>query len=327
MMATLKALIFLLIIFLPAVIPIRNKKVNWGGDYNLLSFDYTNCLRGCAILLIMAGHFCSTMGVRWITPFGGIGVALFLFLSGFGCNESYKHKGLSSFWLKKIKRVLLPYAIVISLIYIISQNWDLRSYLLNITGLQTSYWYIAYLMKWYLVFWVATKFLFRYRIILLSIFAIVSFLFLPEIEAEQSLSFLFGVICSETLNRVRTISKSNLGKIAMISILIGATFLLLKQLPLIRLYQGTHIYIAIQLLIKLPFAICIIAVLSFMPILLRSSYLKFAGDLSYELYLVHFPFYIYLEGRLVLAIVLLISSFIMAYVFNRLNRKLVSVLS
>lgn len=41
------------------------------------------------------------MRFRYINPFGGIGVVLFLFLSGFGCNESYKHKGLDNFWQKK----------------------------------------------------------------------------------------------------------------------------------------------------------------------------------------------------------------------------------
>lgn len=91
-------------------------------------------------------------------------MALFLFLAGFGCNESYKYKGLGVFGWKKVKRLLLSYAIVVTLICVISQKWNLASYLFNIIGLQTSFWFIAYLMKWYIVFWVTTQFLLRYRI-------------------------------------------------------------------------------------------------------------------------------------------------------------------
>lgn len=89
-----KVLLFLIIVFLPVFITIRKQS---GEDCRLLGFNYTNCLRGIAILLIMSGHIVGTMGFRYINPFGGTGVALFLFLSGFGCNESYKHKGLGNF--------------------------------------------------------------------------------------------------------------------------------------------------------------------------------------------------------------------------------------
>lgn len=115
-------LIFLLLVFLPALLTITRQNTVGG---NLLDFKYTDCLRGVAILLIMVGHITGTMGVRCFTPLGGIGVALFLFLSGFGCNESYKHKGLDGFWWKKVKRVLLPYALVITLVYVFKQKWVL----------------------------------------------------------------------------------------------------------------------------------------------------------------------------------------------------------
>lgn len=46
-----------------------------------------------------------------------------------------------------------------------------------------------------------------------------------------------------------------------------------------------------------------------------------AGVMSYELFLVHFPFYIYLDRKLLWAIVLFVGSFIVAYGFNKLNVK------
>ncbi|UEA87253.1 acyltransferase family protein [Alistipes senegalensis] len=322
MTPTAKALLFLIITFLPVLLTIR-KQTEGGGNCQLLDFNYTNCLRGVAILLIMTGHIVGTMGFRYINPFGGTGVALFLFLSGFGCNESYKHKGLNGFWRKKVKRVLLPYGIVITLIYAFLQKsiWDL-SYLLEIYGLQTTYWFIAFLIKWYIVFWATTKFILRWRVITMCFCGLLMLVFLPEIEAEQSLSFLLGVVCSEKLKSVKSLSKSRLAVITILGLVIGGLFLAIKQLPEVRQYEGESVYAIVQMMIKVPFAISLVAVLTFLPSLLKSHYLMLAGIISYELYLVHFPFYIYLEGRLMWAILLFVCSFIVAYVFNRFNVKI-----
>lgn len=62
-----------------------------------LDFTFTDCLRGVAILLVFQSHVCSTMGTVIFTPLGGTGVALFLFLSDYDLNESYKHTGQQRF--------------------------------------------------------------------------------------------------------------------------------------------------------------------------------------------------------------------------------------
>lgn len=318
-MPTLKVFALLVVVFFPSVLTIKKG----GGNYQLLDFNYTNCLRGVAILLIMTGHIVGTMEFRYITPFGGIGVALFLFLSGFGCNESYKYKGLGGFWQKKVKRVLLPYGIAITLLYVFlhKSSWGL-SYLLEIFGIQTTYWFIAFLMKWYIVFWVTTKFILRWRMIAMSLCAFLVLVMLPEIEAEQALSFLLGVVCSEKLKNVKSLSKSKLAIITILGFVIGVLFLTIKQLPVVRQYEGEFIYAIIQMMIKTPFAISLVAIPTFVPSLLKSRYLILAGIISYELYLVHFPFYTYLEGRLMWAILLFFASFIVAYVFNQFNVKM-----
>ena len=56
----------------------------------------TNCLRGLAALLIATGHIL----IDWHAPrvvniTGSVGVAMFLVLSGYGINESYKKNGLN----------------------------------------------------------------------------------------------------------------------------------------------------------------------------------------------------------------------------------------
>ena len=74
----------------------------------LFNRNFTDSLRGIAILLDIAG----AIGTNLCTPLGGIGVALFLFLSGYGLNESYKAHVLKLFWIKRITKVLLPYFII-----------------------------------------------------------------------------------------------------------------------------------------------------------------------------------------------------------------------
>lgn len=79
-------------------------------EYNILRSiggKYTTTLKGIAIVIIILSH---TMGcfTRVFTPLGGIGVAMFLILSGYGLNESFKRNGIGSFWKKRFLRVWIP---------------------------------------------------------------------------------------------------------------------------------------------------------------------------------------------------------------------------
>ena len=53
-----------------------------------LDFFQTKTIRGIAILMVVLMHSSCDLGMRAFTPFGGIGVALFLILSGYGLTES-----------------------------------------------------------------------------------------------------------------------------------------------------------------------------------------------------------------------------------------------
>lgn len=50
------------------------------------SFIY---VKGIAILLVIISHIGNFSGKTWFTPLGGIGVAIFLFCSGYGVMSSY----------------------------------------------------------------------------------------------------------------------------------------------------------------------------------------------------------------------------------------------
>ena len=81
---------------------------------DIFSRDNTLWAQGLSILGIMLMHYVMQLDSypRVLNIIGSIGVAAFLFTSGFGINESYKHNGLGGFWRKRVLRVILPCWIV-----------------------------------------------------------------------------------------------------------------------------------------------------------------------------------------------------------------------
>ena len=106
----------------------------------MLNRPLTNALRGMAVLLIVISHFFGGgFEIRYFTPLGGVGVAIFLFLSGYGLNESFIKKGLDGYWGKKILRIVIPYFIWCGLL-------ALTIWLLPYDSpIFRRYWYLEYL--------------------------------------------------------------------------------------------------------------------------------------------------------------------------------------
>lgn len=293
----------------------------------IFSFDFTNCLRGVAILMVMVGHISAMMDTVVFSPLGGTGVALFLVLSGFGLNESFKRHRLSRFWRKKVLRVLFPYFLVVTVLYFCRWEFSWKEYLLDITGLKTHYWYIAFLVKWYIAFWITSKFFLRHRTAMLLAMSTAILFFFPEIEAEQALSFPTGVVISTCLERVKTLGSRKVLIIMGVTFLVGSAFLLLKQYPAVREMSDTWIYNIVQLFIKLPYAISLVCAMRLFPKCVNSRFLLLAGVLCYELYLFHMPFFGSLEGSVWGGLFLILASFVFCYPFNLLNKKIMQVMS
>lgn len=60
-----------------------------GSMMNLFPVDRTVAMRGIAIFLIILSHIIGLFQIRYATPLGGTGVAIFLILSGYGLRESF----------------------------------------------------------------------------------------------------------------------------------------------------------------------------------------------------------------------------------------------
>jgi peptidoglycan/LPS O-acetylase OafA/YrhL len=292
-------------------------------EQKILCIEQTQYLKGIAILLII---LCHTIGqakeTTIATPLGGIGVAIFLFMSGYGLQESYKKNKLSGFWRKKILRIFVPYTIFITIKCIILADFDFKKYLLDIFFIHTSYWYIGYLIKCYIVFYISSLFNEKHKLLVLALGSMLSLFLLPEIEAEQSFSFIMGVIASIKIKEIRSLSKKGLYIIAVTSIIIGVTALAIKQFTVVR--QNEFIYFLCQLLVKLPIAIGIIFLVG--KLLPKNSFAILCGTYSLELYLIHMQTlkiiqYNTIQSYIVLLLTFIVTTALFSYIFNLLCKK------
>lgn len=255
------------------------------ADFKFMSVQHTNICRAVAAIIIILQHVAGGFGIRYLTPLGGIGVAIFLILSGYGLNESYKKKKSGGYWKSKIIRVLIPYAIV-SLVVITTQ-------FLTRTKIEIPYyWYLDFMFFQYLVFYliISIPMLYTKRYLVLCVVSTVTFISCSctanGLRAEQAISFLVGVWVSDNYAKAK---RWLLNPMILLTLMIGGTLLLAtKQIPAIRMHEGEILWQGIQLVMKTSFAMAVIGGVYLARRLFNNGFITLVGGISYELYLVHF---------------------------------------
>lgn len=282
---------FLIFSILYFLIYICGKKANKDLTVEIpLSLDYSYVAKGVAIAIVIYGHLGNLFKIRYLTPLGGIGVAMFLILSGYGMNESWKRKGGSGYWTSRFVNMLFPY-IIIEFVTIPMRGGGYTSFLqvlLDLTGLNPQYylgWYIPYLLFWYTVYFVTKKFVSRLelRYLLWIITGIIIVSMYSMVRARQALSFVIGIVFSD-FNGIQIWLKKKTCNTALLFI-IGIVLLCIKQIPEFR-QTPKLIQNILEMLLAISFSLAIILSISLVPhkLLLPFYYL---GIISYELYLIH----------------------------------------
>lgn len=288
----------------------------------LLSRDDTQWMQGLSILGIMLMHYVMQTGQypRVLNIVGSVGVAVFLFVSGFGINESYKLNGLKGFWRKRLLRVALPCWVVFIFRLPFADGFDPRAQLLNFLFIDSDLWFIDFIVRWYIVYWLVRRFAPRHATAALAGFGFTC-IFLEQLMAEQAFSFFAGYMASRHYDKVKRWSRAKAAKTAAAAVAYGVLFAIVKSLPPVRPYVGTLPFNIILLNIKLPLAAALIAAPYVAPWVKRLRFVNWLGRISYELYIVHFNFMPYVTGY---ASVAAFSAFSMAVseVFNRVNARL-----
>ena len=286
----------------------------------ILSYSYTNTVRGIAALIIIICHLLIHWNISRIFNLpGSVAVSAFLFLSGYGINESYKKHGLKKFWIKKINKIIIPFYLYYTVLTLLRNNYDTNTFIHEITFTKNEFWYIAFLIKSYLFYWISRKIFPQHTLIILTLFGIISLNIFKHIEAEQSFCFLLGVITSEKKGIIKQ-SPQNIKYYLIGGIIIGITFLLLKEIPTIHQYKGTLLYNYILVMIKFPLAIVIILMPYYFNILIKNKFIHICGIASLELYLVHLPISFNTDMTIGSITLFIIETTILTYIFYHINQ-------
>lgn len=293
-----------------------------------LDFNHTLYLKGFAIIIIIISHIGNYSGKTWFTPLGGVGVAIFLFCSGYGITQSYKKHGLCDFWKKRFVFVYIPFVIIESVASMIF-GASFTEYLMDIFLIKslTPYgWYMQYLFICYILFYIGNRFVCsgKIRMFLWEVISVISFCICGNLRAEQSISFLCGIIVSQNVKffaGITTKKKTNWG----IALIICSVFILgIKQADYIREFPLATTFL--NILIKCGFMFGVILCSSNNRVFL--SGFIFFGHISFMLYLIHCYLMIIVANNitgifLINASIMCVLSILIAMVANYLIQLIV----
>lgn len=259
-----------------------------------LSKEYTQAIKGLAIFLVVICHIGNNY-TRLFTPLGGIGVSLFLILSAYGLEMSYKKNKLKNFWYKRLQTVFVPYIVLELIMQLTFNSINFAAFIMDITLLKPLFplgWYLNYLMLMYISFWL-TKKVFNEDaslifVLLSVVFGAVFFFTNNGIRFEQSLAFPIGLFLANV--KEGRLEKFFNVRFGVYLIIVAIIFLGIKQIPIIRIDYKTMVF-GLDLFVKTFFSCGILMILySFYKankVVKVFSIYKMLGEYSYELYLVH----------------------------------------
>lgn len=307
------------------------------------SKEVTTELKGLAILTILFGHigYFISKQPEFLFPLSilsGVGVNLFLFLSGFGLTVSEIKNPLSpiKFYQRRLLKIFIPLWIVLTIFFlmdilILHRSYQLAEMIQNYLGffpkanlvqsLSSPLWYFTPILFYYLLFpvifikkfpWLTPLFFILIGSLLLSLTLPVNW----DVEKLYKLHFLafpLGISFALISRKVRLKINPILKALAFSgsTILIGYT----------AIYSGVGSDLWIEHSVSLVTTLAIVCLFSLYKVSLRLFYLF--GAFSYEIYLIHWPilsrynlFYGHLPASL--ATVLYLGLFLgLAFLLNR----------
>ncbi len=324
----------------------------------MLSRQTSAQLKGIAIILIIIGHTFQYYNFEsFQMRFGAWGVSLFLILSGYGLIQSYKSKGLHHFLSKRLKRVWLPYIIVIavSLMYgllFLSESIGGGTYIKILLGMDLTrsflpnYWFIAFILIWYVVFYIVFKFFKKdgTKAGILLFFAFILYIGLTPIIfggninrgvsyqfALHALSFPIGVLLGiygnnffQKLHEKIILYYTKIFTVTALIIFISSyVYLQINKI------SNPEIFLFVHRIEGISFSFMAIGL--FMLIYYKGFQFKvlaFIGLISYELYLIHIVFLRKIkildlfDNRLVAVLFFIITIILLSFLLNKISAKI-----
>lgn len=265
---------------------------------------------------------------HYLHPFGGVGVSIFLILSGYGTYISYQKKGFNKFWKKKLVGILIPYIVIEIIAFIFGLVYYKNFFEFIFDSFLIFYkhplgWYLQCIFIYYICFYICFKKNRNYKCFFLVslIVALAFFALKKDIFIEQVLSFPFGVFLAHKGNEKSLLKNKN----GIIMFIMGMICLGLKQTNFIR---SNYILLSLcQILIKFPIALAIIVFVNMYSKWVPTKVCITFGKRSYYLYLCHMYILIELQNYIKFGYgfitVFFIIIFLFVYFYEVCNLKLV----
>ena len=260
---------------------------------HLLSPSKTNAVRGICALAIFLFHIIIGISSSAVFHFwGGMFVAVFLILSGYGINESFHKHGLKDYWHKRLTKVIVPTLVFASCFSLFDPQRNMQTLVNEVLYITPTYWFVFHVTKCYVVYWLARRYMGKRWGLFLILCAVVCLNYQAcdmHLESEQSFSFLFGVLLSEKKEWFNRQSAQKVRVAVCGCFLIGLLAFGLKTLPTLHAYIGTVSYNYLLCPFRLTWGIVALYLLARLNVIERSRMLAFCGRTSLEVYIAHIP--------------------------------------
>lgn len=324
---------FLLLVSISFCIFLLNIKICY-GEYNVdyLSRDTTLGIRGMAAILILLHHISQRVSILKIflifNYIGFILVALFFFLSGYGLKLGVNNKKnyLDKFLIKHIILILLPFWLlgVIRVIFqILNGNSVAVNDLLRIFFGIYEVWFIAAILIFYFLFWIAYRFFKKSLVILfgeLFLYIIIcQFIGVHSSWSASVLAFPLGILWADYKSVIEGyIRYKYIYSIFGSSILFGGMFTGRLMLMVFGI-SNSILHCILRNIISCSFVFFLMIILQKM--IVKKGLLSKIGKMSYEIYIVHYVFLKLIEINLYLFLIITVSiTFIVAICSKRIFR-------
>lgn len=236
---------------------------------------------------------------------GFILVAVFFFISGYGLSYGvqYKHDYLKGFLRKRLLPVLVPYWIVntVDIVFYLSEGtvFTPMQYVLSFIGIDviTGTWFVTAILIMYIIFWLAFKCMKSYMVLGLCLigYCIICINLNMHSSYTASISaFALGVFWNKIDRRMITWIRE---KYFLKLTLILGTFGIMFLGRLILSAKGINneiVHFILRNLISVLFVLALIAVNQ--KVQFTGKTLEWLGNISYELYIVHYVLLSMLSG-------------------------------
>ena len=258
----------------------------------LITVDKSVAIRGVCALSIFVFHILLGVSSSPLLHFwGGMFVAVFLILSGYGINESFRRHGLKGYWHKRLNKVIVPTIVFMSGFDLLAPHIGFHTWWNELTYSQPTYWFVFHIAKCYAAYWVARHCCGRYWLWALAAWGVYSLNHCfcgMHLESEQCFSFLAGVLFSEYGTTISRLSRRGKRISLIVLFVIGLGFFAAKSLPELHQYIGTVAYNYLLFPFRLSWGVVATFVMASWPIE-RSRVLAFCGRRSLEIYIAHMP--------------------------------------